>query len=137
MITRPPANKDAMSSTCKTLQGGCLCGAVRFSVSAPVEALRACHCTHCQKSSGAGASVNAVLPASAFALTKGAPKHYDDTADSGRILRRFFCGDCGEPGSSSRFCAIVGGSCSTTPFRPNSRPCIGALGSMRRAWLAG
>lgn len=80
-----------------TLTGGCLCGAVRFTVSAPVEALRACHCTHCQKSSGTGASVNAVLPAAAFALTKGTPKHYDDTADSGRILRRFFCGDCGSP----------------------------------------
>ncbi len=85
-----------------TLTGSCLCGAIRFTVSAPVEALRACHCTHCQKSSGAGASVNAVVPGAAFAITTGAPKRYDDKADSGRTLERFFCGDCGSPIYSRR-----------------------------------
>jgi hypothetical protein len=84
------------------LTGGCLCGAIRFTVSAPVETLRACHCTHCQKSSGTGGSVNAVLPASAFAITKGSAKRYDDKADSGRILHRYFCGDCGSPIYSHR-----------------------------------
>lgn len=84
------------------LTGGCLCGAVRFAVSAPVEALRACHCTHCQKSSGAGASVNAVVPGAAFAITRGAPKRYDDRADSGRTLERYFCADCGSPVYSRR-----------------------------------
>ena len=35
-----------------TLTGGCLCGAVRYTVAAPVTGLRACHCINCQKSSG-------------------------------------------------------------------------------------
>ena len=80
-----------------TLTGGCLCGAIRYTVSVPVTGLRACHCTHCQKASGTGESVNAVIPRSAFTLTQGTPRRYDDRADSGRTLPRYFCGDCGSP----------------------------------------
>ena len=84
------------------LTGSCLCGAVRYSVSAPVSELRACHCTHCQKTSGAAGSVNAAIPSSAFKLTQGTPKRYDAAAASGRTLYRFFCGDCGSPLYSQR-----------------------------------
>ena len=91
-----------MSNHGKILTGGCLCGTLRFTVSAPVEALRACHCTHCQKTSGTGASVNALVAASAFAITQGTPRRYDDKADSGRTLCRYFCGDCGSPVYSHR-----------------------------------
>jgi hypothetical protein len=85
-----------------TLTGSCLCGAIRYTVTAPVMDLRACHCTHCQKSSGAGGSVNAVVPSEAFRITQGTPKRYDAKADSGRTLHRYFCGDCGSPIYSQR-----------------------------------
>jgi hypothetical protein len=39
------------------VSGSCLCGAIRFSIDAPVAELRACHCRNCQKASGAGGSV--------------------------------------------------------------------------------
>ena len=84
------------------ITGGCLCGAIRYTLSAPITGLRACHCTHCQKSSGAGASVNAVVPGGDFRITQGTPKRYDDKADSGRTLCRYFCGDCGSPIYSHR-----------------------------------
>jgi hypothetical protein len=84
------------------LSGGCLCGAVRYTVSVPVKELRACHCTHCQKTSGAAGTVNAIVPSEAFRLTQGTPKRYDAKADSGRTLYRFFCGDCGSPIYSQR-----------------------------------
>jgi len=84
------------------ITGGCLCGAVRYTVSVAVSGLRACHCTHCQKTSGTGSSVNAVLSARDFAITKGAPKRYAAKADSGRTLLRYFCGDCGSPIYSRR-----------------------------------
>jgi hypothetical protein len=79
------------------IEGSCLCGAIRFTIDAPVKELRACHCRNCQKASGAGGSVNAVLPASAFRITKGTPKRYSAHADSGRLLHRHFCADCGSP----------------------------------------
>jgi hypothetical protein len=84
------------------LTGSCLCGAIRYTISAPVDELRACHCTHCQKASGAGGSVNAVVPSDAFKLTQGTPKRYAGKADSGRTLYRYFCGDCGSPVYSQR-----------------------------------
>jgi hypothetical protein len=83
--------------------GGCLCGAVRYSIDAPVSALRACHCLNCQKHTGSGGSVNAVVPADKFKVTKGEPKKYEDAATrSGRTLSRFFCGNCGSPLFSQR-----------------------------------
>jgi hypothetical protein len=86
----------------ETLSGSCLCGAIRYTISAPVSELRACHCTHCQKASGAGGTVNAVVPSAAFRITQGTPKRYDARADSGRTLQRYFCGECGSPLYSQR-----------------------------------
>ena len=84
------------------LSGSCLCGAIRYTIGAPVTELRACHCKHCQKSSGAGGSVNAMMPSSAFTITQGTPKRFDVKADSGRSLCRYFCVDCGSPIYSHR-----------------------------------
>jgi len=84
------------------LTGGCLCGAIRYEVSAPVEKLIACHCTDCQRTSGAGASINALLPASALRLVRGATKVFSKPSDSGNVLHRHFCGDCGSPIHSQR-----------------------------------
>lgn len=84
------------------LTGSCLCGAIRYSISAPISELRSCRCKNCQKASGAGGSVNAAVPSSAFQLTQGTPKRYSAVADSGRTLHRYFCGDCGSPIYSQR-----------------------------------
>jgi hypothetical protein len=77
--------------------GGCLCGAIRYAVTSPITTLRVCHCTHCQKNTGTGASVNAVLASTDFKITQGTPKRFTTKADSGRVLMRHFCGDCGSP----------------------------------------
>lgn len=77
------------------LHGSCLCGAIQFTVSAPVTELRACHCTNCQKISGSAGTVNALVASKDFKIVKGTPKRYTKTADSGRVLHRYFCGDCG------------------------------------------
>ena len=86
----------------QTITGGCLCGAIRYSVGQPVENMIACHCSHCRKASGGSASYNALLPASAVTFTQGTPKMYTDTAESGNTLYRHFCGDCGSPLYSQR-----------------------------------
>ena len=77
--------------------GGCLCGAIRYSIGVPITELRACHCRDCQRASGAAGTVGAVVPADAFKITQGKPKRYSAVADSGRTLHRHFCPDCGSP----------------------------------------
>ena len=85
------------------LTGGCLCGAIRYTISAPLTGLRACHCKNCQKSSGTSGTVNAVVPSEHFKITQGTTRKYDDSAtQSGRTLSRHFCGDCGSPIYSHR-----------------------------------
>jgi hypothetical protein len=85
------------------LTGGCLCGAVRYTVGVPVTTLRACHCGNCQKSSGAAGTVNAVVPSDSFRINQGTTRKYDDSAtQSGRTLSRHFCAECGSPIYSHR-----------------------------------
>jgi hypothetical protein len=77
--------------------GGCLCGAVRYEVLTPLDKIVHCHCTDCQKASGAGASANAVLPTDALRFTRGEPRLFTKQVDSGNTLHRAFCADCGSP----------------------------------------
>jgi hypothetical protein len=75
--------------------GGCLCGAIRYAVDAPLAELRACHCTDCQRASGAHGAVVAFVRAENFKIVRGTPKRFAKQADSGRTLLRYFCGECG------------------------------------------
>jgi hypothetical protein len=74
--------------------GGCLCGQVRYSADAEPAFVGVCHCKNCQKHSGSAFAIVAALPRPALAVT-GSPKTYDDRGDSGQILHRHFCPDCG------------------------------------------
>ncbi len=78
-------------------KGGCRCGAIRYQASTEPLAVMNCHCRDCQYSSGGGFTTVAVLPAAAFALTKGAPKSFTVKGDSGNDVTRFFCETCGTP----------------------------------------
>lgn len=82
------------------LTGGCLCGKVRYELSAGAEPLYSviCHCLNCKKATG-GHMLNASLfLKKAFTLTAGRPKTFEDNAtDSREPLYRNFCGDCGSP----------------------------------------
>ena len=44
--------------------GGCQCGAVRYEISGPPRVVYACHCTECQRQSGAAFALAAVALAS-------------------------------------------------------------------------
>jgi hypothetical protein len=93
-----PSTRNTRSTTMTdTITGGCLCGAVRYECSAELSKIIACHCTDCQKASGAGASHNVVAPSEAVKVVEGQPKVFEKRVDSGRLLKRFFCGDCGSP----------------------------------------
>lgn len=78
------------------LEGGCLCGALRYRLACDaVLCVYCCHCRDCQRLSSSAFSVSLVLPAAAFMLLQGDPKSIARRADSGREVRGFFCGDCG------------------------------------------
>jgi hypothetical protein len=77
--------------------GGCACGAIRYQCAAePLLALN-CHCRACQRASGTAFAAILRVPAQAFTVTKGAPKFYTVTGDSGNTVSRGFCPECGSP----------------------------------------
>jgi hypothetical protein len=78
------------------LEGGCLCGGIRYRVAREaVLCVYCCHCRDCQRLSSSAFAVSMVLPAAAFALLRGAPRSIVRRANSGRDIFGFFCGDCG------------------------------------------
>ena len=76
------------------LTGGCLCGAVRYHISAPPLVTRTCWCRVCQYIGAGSATVNTLVPAAAFVVT-GALADYSCAADSGNHMHRRFCMACG------------------------------------------
>jgi len=77
-----------------SITGGCLCGAVRYNVSAPPLLARMCYCRVCQYFACGNAAVNVAFPSSAVSFT-GSIKDYVSIADSGTEMRRRFCPECG------------------------------------------
>ncbi len=75
--------------------GGCLCGAVRFSLNARPRAINACHCTDCRKATGAGAAIFLHMDRAAITHTSGTLARYRKTADSGREIDIARCAACG------------------------------------------
>lgn len=82
------------------ITGGCLCGAVRYSVSAPPIAVRQCWCRDCQYWASGSATVNAVFEVDKVAMTDTLAT-FVSTADSGNTMRRGFCPACGTPVTSA------------------------------------
>jgi len=74
--------------------GGCLCGQVTFTISAPPVRMAHCHCRDCQRSSGAGHMSLAFFKEDDVAI-RGEATGYGATADSGNINTRYFCPKCG------------------------------------------
>ncbi len=76
------------------MEGGCLCGAVRYAIEGAPIAAGHCSCTDCRRASGAG-HITAVLYAPAQVTVSGETSVYVKTADSGATVSRYFCPGCG------------------------------------------
>lgn len=75
------------------IEGGCLCGNIRYTVQGPAAQTTVCHCSDCRKASGAPYVAWTFFPSGApLVWTKGQPKLL---TFAGR--ERSFCGDCGTP----------------------------------------
>jgi hypothetical protein len=73
------------------LEGGCLCGGVRYRISAEPHHADYCHCRMCQRSAGAPVVAWLTMASDGFAWLKGEPAVYP----SSRKAERLFCPTCG------------------------------------------
>jgi hypothetical protein len=79
------------------LQGGCACGAVRFTITEPIAGVGVCYCRACQYASGGGPAYVALAMRDNFKVTQGEPKVFSSKSDVGNDIGRAFCPDCGTP----------------------------------------
>ena len=79
-----------------THEGGCLCGGLRYRVTAPPLRVTICHCRFCQRNTGTAYMVEPVFDKAAFAIIAGEPRRFDViSAGSGKGVTTHFCGTCG------------------------------------------
>lgn len=92
------------------IEGGCLCGKVRYKIhiTAPL-AVGNCHCSTCQKQSGAPYVTVMFVPKQAM-VVEGTVSSYQTDAESGNKMHRFFCARCSSP--------LFGQSTGTDKIRP-------------------
>ena len=77
------------------IEGGCVCGAIRYRLNAAPLSLYACHCKRCQSYSGGAYSMSMPALRKDFEILQGVATEYNEPADSGRTLAVFFCAKCG------------------------------------------
>jgi hypothetical protein len=80
-----------MSET--TIEGGCLCGAIRYRIHGEPIVSGTCQCRSCRKASAAAIVPWLQVSSEQFAFTAGRPVEFQ----SSPAVTRTFCGRCGTP----------------------------------------
>ena|SRR5689334_6083819 len=75
------------------IEGGCLCGAVRYRATGAPKAQTLCHCRSCRRAAGAPSVGWVVFNAGDFAFFSGEPIRFESSPG----VTRTFCGRCGTP----------------------------------------
>jgi hypothetical protein len=113
------------SSPEPVLTGGCGCGAIRFALDEPFVSASYCHCTRCQRRTGAGASANGRAAPGSFRIVRG-EEHVRTWAPEGGA-EKCFCGRCGShlfsrvPGDPPRIGVRLGAVDGDPGIRPQWR----------------
>ncbi len=81
--------------TTKAVKGSCLCGAIRFEVSAPFSAFRYCHCSRCRKTTGSAHAANLFVPGEQFAWLAGESLIRQFDLPGAKRFSVAFCTECG------------------------------------------
>lgn len=82
------------------LEGGCLCGGVRYRIDGKLGPAGFCHCKQCQRASGSAFAANAPARTRYFQLTTGSELICEYESSPGKF--RAFCRRCGSPIYSRR-----------------------------------
>ena len=76
------------------IEGGCLCGKVRYSADTEPVFVSVCHCSDCQHFTGSAFATIIGVRLRALKVT-GTLKTFTKLGDSGKPIHRHFCPECG------------------------------------------
>jgi hypothetical protein len=120
-------------SPASPLEGGCLCGQVRYRITAPLLSAGYCHCTHCQRRTGTGSSANGRVPQSGFEVLSGTELLKSFEPPSG--VPKLFCSNCGsamfsrDPFNDDEVAVRLGSLDGDPGIRPHYRQFVGSAAS--------
>jgi hypothetical protein len=77
----------------EAVEGGCLCGAVRYRAAGAATHATLCHCRSCRRASGAPLVAWVTFARAGFAFVQGTPARHPSSPP----VLRSFCGSCGTP----------------------------------------
>src|SRR5438093_11228004 len=77
-----------------SLEGHCTCGAVRYRMTSKPLFVHCCHCTWCQRETGASFALNAMIEADRVVLLRGAPEAVNTPSNSGKGQKIVRCPTC-------------------------------------------
>ena len=84
---------NSMPSPQAPVRGSCLCGGVRFEITAPFRRANYCHCSRCRKHSGSNALAQGRMPREGFRLLAGSELIEVFRPSEGMV--KAFCRRCG------------------------------------------
>ena len=76
------------------LEGGCTCRYVRYRMTTGPLFVHCCHCTWCQRETGASFALNAMIEADRVELIAGEPEAVDTPSNSGKGQKIWRCPKC-------------------------------------------
>jgi hypothetical protein len=77
-----------------SLEGGCSCGAVRYRLTSAPMIVHCCHCLDCQRQTGSGFVINAMIETDRIERLSGEPEPVSMPTDSGRPHHIYRCPKC-------------------------------------------
>lgn len=77
-----------------SLEGGCTCGDVRYRMTDKPLFVHCCHCTWCQRETGASFALNAMIEADRVILLQGEPAVVNTPSNSGKGQKIVRCPKC-------------------------------------------
>jgi hypothetical protein len=116
-------------------EGGCACGAVRYSTDADPIFAGHCQCRKCQQISGTGHASFAAFSAAAVAF-KGKLNFWSYKADSGNTASRGHCPTCGSAlvGKTSGFKDMVAVQLASLDDPSKVTPKVVVYNAMAQPW---
>src|SRR5260221_4117040 len=78
----------------QTFEGGCTCRAVRYRMTSAPMYVHCCHCTWCQRETGASFALNAMIEADRVVLLQGEPEVVNTPSNSGKGQKIARCPTC-------------------------------------------
>ena len=127
VLARPePKMKAIEREEMTNITGGCLCGAVRYTIDAdPLPGRKfLCHCEDCQRHTGSPFVASLAFPRESVTMTGDLTTFTRPGGQSGEPMHRRFCRQCGSPmtihrDSTGRVLILAGTLDDTSLFAPD------------------